>query len=344
MGLVMALAACSTSKPIVSTSLSETAPFELELNSVPFFPQEKYQCGPAALATVLTESGVPVTPRKLVPAVYLPQRRGSLQVELIAASRRYGRIPYVIDPELDSLIRWLQAGRPVVVLQNLALDSYPVWHYAVVIGYSAHDDAFLLRSGKVERLALPASRFLRTWSRGGRWGLVVLKPGEIPAPVDRDTYLRATADFENVAGGKAALPAYHAGVRRWPESLVARFGLANALHAAGDDAAAESAYRMLLAAHSGYLPALNNLAMILADRGCIEAALGTIDQAIQLGGADQTLGTALRETREEIRSAARRPSAVSRCDGEPAGAPRGRAPEESARPPAAPARRQAGET
>jgi hypothetical protein len=29
----------------------------------------------------------------------------------------------------------LEAGRPVLVLQNLALKLWPQWHYAVVVGY-----------------------------------------------------------------------------------------------------------------------------------------------------------------------------------------------------------------
>ena len=62
-------------------------PARVELESTPFFPQSDYQCGPAALATVLAADGVDVTADQLVSEVYLPGRRGSLQVELIAATR-----------------------------------------------------------------------------------------------------------------------------------------------------------------------------------------------------------------------------------------------------------------
>src|SRR5215212_8494513 len=64
----------------------------VELTAVPFFPQEDYQCGPAALATVLKHSGVDVTPDPLVSQVFLPARQGSLQLEMLAAARRYGRV------------------------------------------------------------------------------------------------------------------------------------------------------------------------------------------------------------------------------------------------------------
>src|SRR5262249_33165121 len=51
----------------------EGLPRAHELTEVPFFPQSDYQCGPAALATVMVAAGVKVTPEELVPEVYLPE-------------------------------------------------------------------------------------------------------------------------------------------------------------------------------------------------------------------------------------------------------------------------------
>src|SRR5260370_26774661 len=59
-------------------------PERVELGAVPFFPQEDYQCGPAALATTLVESGVKVTPQDLVAQVYIPERQGKFPGERLA--------------------------------------------------------------------------------------------------------------------------------------------------------------------------------------------------------------------------------------------------------------------
>ncbi len=312
--LALSLVGCATSPPLIPPHLGETTPSQRELSQVPFFAQDRYQCGPASLATVLVHSGVQVTPAELVPLVYIPGRHGSLQVELLGASRRYQRIPYVIEPYLESLISWLQDDRPVLVLQNLGLDAYPVWHYAVVIGYSAAEDTLILRSGTTERLTVGASRFMKTWNRAERWGLVALRPGEVPRLAQRDAYLRAAADFEAVAGAETALASYGAAAKRWPDSVVARFGLAAALHATGRNGAAESAYRELLAAHPENLPALNNLAMVLSERGCHEEALDTIEHAIRLSDGWGPLGQALEQSRREIASTRQRPTASSECN------------------------------
>ena len=51
-----------------------------ELTEVPFFPQEDYQCGPAALATSMANFNVNVTPEQLINQVYLPARFRYCQV------------------------------------------------------------------------------------------------------------------------------------------------------------------------------------------------------------------------------------------------------------------------
>jgi hypothetical protein len=54
-------------------------PAQREIASVPFFPQDEYQCGPAALAMVLAWSGLNVEPAELTEKVYTASLKGSLQ-------------------------------------------------------------------------------------------------------------------------------------------------------------------------------------------------------------------------------------------------------------------------
>ena len=68
-------------------------------------------------------AGVKVTPEELVPQVYLPERKGSLQVEMLAAARRHGMVSYQLAPRFEDVLREIAAGTPVVVLQNLGFFS-----------------------------------------------------------------------------------------------------------------------------------------------------------------------------------------------------------------------------
>ena len=55
----------------------------------------------AAFAYTLAASGVKMTPDELVPQVYLPARKGSLQVEMLAAARRHGLVAYQLAPRFE---------------------------------------------------------------------------------------------------------------------------------------------------------------------------------------------------------------------------------------------------
>src|SRR6185369_16909638 len=137
---VLLLGGCVTRGPLLESSTRV-----VELDDTPFFPQAKHECGPAALATVLAASAVPVTPQELESRVYLPGRRGSLQVEMQAAPRAYGRLSYRVESELAAITAELDAHRPVLVLHNYGLPFWPRWHYAVVVGYDGPRDRIILR-------------------------------------------------------------------------------------------------------------------------------------------------------------------------------------------------------
>lgn len=271
----------------------------IELTGVPFFPQEDRQCGPAALATVLGSAGSSATPGELAPQLYLPGRRGSLQAEMIAAARRYGRIPLVLAPETAAIAAELAAGRPVLVLQNLGVNWLPVWHYAVVIGL-LEDDHVVLRSGKERRLVVDAGRFLATWRRAGNWAVVVLRPGELPARFDPESYFTALAAFETTGQPEIARQGYEAALARWPEQPVALFGLANSLLALGLHQQAVVTYRRLLAIDPGHAAAVNNQAEALSRLGCHQRALELLDRTLGEAGGGGVFRSTLQQTRSEI--------------------------------------------
>lgn len=272
----------------------------VELTGTPFFPQEKYQCGPAALAMVLGASGVAIHPDDLTPAIYLPDRRGSLQVEIVAAARRMERIPLLVSPHLSSLVHEIRSGRPVLVLQNLGLKSFPVYHYAVVIGVQG-PDRLVLRSGTKKRTEMTAARFNRTWQKAGSWGLIVLRPGDIPGHADPDAYVAAVAAFE--AGGHVmpAARAYQAALNAWPDNPDIRFALANNCLRQGNHSGAAALYRDILAADPDHAAAANNLAEAMVLSGDLPGARKVIEAAVKTAEkSGSPLLQIIRETRQEI--------------------------------------------
>ncbi len=273
---------------------------DVELIQTPFYPQVTDQCGPSALAAILNSSGVAVTPEVLKSRIYIPDRQGSLQIELLAATRGYGRMPYLIDTNISALLDEVRAGRPVLVLQNLGSNRAPVWHYAVLVGYLANERRFILRSGDQKRHVTSASRFARTWQRAGYWGVLSLQPGEMPASPDADKYVRSVAAVEAIGDIASAAAGYHAATERWPEHSLAWLGMGNAYYAQGNLDSAESAYKRILSMDSDHLIALNNLSQVQIDRGCFKDASATLDAALSAAKSDTTIYRTIQETRRQI--------------------------------------------
>ena len=292
--LLLLTGGCAT-RPLL---LPPTAP-GAELAQTPFFPQDRYQCGPAALATVLGASGVIVTPQRLEPLVYLPGRKGSLAIEMQAVPRQFGRIAYRIEPELGAITAEVDAVRPVLVLHNYGLPFWPRWHYAVVIGHEPARQRLLLRSGRVAREAWSARQFMRAWDNGDRWAIVMLQPGELPVAPDKSRYLEAAAAFESRATPEQARLTFDAAVRHWPDEPLALIGRGTAHYLAQDYRPAISDYRAALALDGSRAAARNNLAMALLQAGCADEARRELDRLgdAPLAGA---LQEAVADTRRQL--------------------------------------------
>ena len=220
------LVGCAGFKKSELPLLPENIPPGFELERVPFYPQSDYQCGPSTLAMALTYSDLPITPEALQSQVYTPSRKGSLQMAMIGATRRQGRIAYPILG-MNSIWPEIAAGHPVVVLQNLGLSWIPVWHYAVVIGYDFIENTVILRSGTTERKVMSFFTFEKTWARSDYWGLIVLKPTQLPATAREKDYLAAVFGLEKSRRFDAAIEGYQKALTRWPRSLIAFMGLGN---------------------------------------------------------------------------------------------------------------------
>ncbi|GAA0641862.1 PA2778 family cysteine peptidase [Halomonas beimenensis] len=287
------LAGCA-SAPHLAPATRQALPERVQLDDVPFHGQRDYQCGPASLAMALQAAGRDVSVDTLIPQVFLPGREGSVQPEMLATVRRHGLVAYRLPGRFTALLTELAAGHPVVVLQNLALPAWPLWHYAVAIGYDLSGETLTLHTGMTPEREVAFGRFDATWARGDRWAFVALPPGELPA-AGLDGALRAIADFEAVQGSRAALPAWRALTDRQPEWAMALFGLGNARHATGDIAGARVAFRRATEADPELAPAWLNLGQLARQAGDLADARRAFSRAAAIPGPWQDRARDARE-------------------------------------------------
>lgn len=251
--------------------------------AIPFFAQERYQCGPAALASMLTSQGVAVTPEQLVPRVYLPERKGSLKVELVAAARQFGLLVYPLEADLADILAEIKAGHPVLVMQNLGFDWFPQWHFAVVVGYDPAEEELVLHTDTRRANRQSMRVFYRTWHRAGQWSAVILPPSDLPATAQALPYLEAAHDLEVTSQRAAAFAAYQAAAERWPDEPAANLGMGNIAFAKQQWVQAVGYYADTVKKSPGLAPGWNNLAHALVRAGCRNQAGAALACANQVG-------------------------------------------------------------
>ncbi|MFZ6045187.1 PA2778 family cysteine peptidase [Pseudomonas sp. CR3202] len=290
--LAVILSGCAGQQPLLSPQ-SDHLPQRVELIQTPFYPQEIYQCGPAALATVLVQRGVKTTPEALVPKVYLPARQGSLKLELVAAARQHGMLVYPLEPNLDALLAQVAGGNPVLVMQNLGLDWLPRWHFAVVVGFDRARGELVLRSGTTKRWVTDLRSFDRTWQRAERWAVVTVPADHLPAEARLEAWLKAASDLEETAQRPVAERAYRTAAEHWPDEPLPLFALANARYAEGDRDGAERALRESLKRKPDYALGWFNLSEVLNEKGCAAQAGQARACARQLAPNDSRLAVPL---------------------------------------------------
>jgi hypothetical protein len=274
---------CATTTTNKWNQAADNVPAYHQLSTVPFFPQQKYQCGPASLAMALAWSGLPIDADELAPQVYTPSLKGSLQPAMVAAARRHGRVAYPISGA-SALLREIAAGHPVIVLQNLGLSWVPVWHYAVVIGYDLDKAMIILHSGITDKKTTALRTFENTWARSEHWGLLVLPPSRLPATAEENSYVKAIVGLERARQWPAAVEGYKTALHRWPQSLAAHIGLSNSYYAQGDLESARKVLQKTTLHFPGEGVAFNNLAHVLWKQGRKQEAIKAARRAVMLGG------------------------------------------------------------
>jgi tetratricopeptide (TPR) repeat protein len=224
-----------------------------------------------------------------------------LQIEMRAATRRQGMLPVTMSGRVKDLLAEVASGNPVIVLQNLALNWYPLWHYAVVVGYDLDRATIILRSGTKPREVLSLTTFEHTWKRSNYWAIVVVPPNEVPKTATRETFFASALEMEKIRQPHLAETAYDAALRRWPADLAALIGLGNSRYAQANLSGSEMAFRAATQAHPEAIIGWNNLAEVLAAQNRLTEALVAAERGASLQGPNRAAAEATLNTiREKI--------------------------------------------
>ena len=146
------------------------------IEGVPFYRQEESSCGPAALASVAAFWGQLVDLDRIVAAVYLPELKGTLPMDMERYLRDRGFQTVSLAGTPDGLRDRIRSNVPVICLLDLGFGLYRRPHYVTVIGFDDAEKVFIVHDGLSANRVLGYDTFEREWGRGGNWMLVAL-PG-----------------------------------------------------------------------------------------------------------------------------------------------------------------------
>lgn len=230
------------------------------IQDVPFIDQTLGYCGPATLTMAMRRAGQDVTVDEIAAQIYTPGLKGSLQSDLIGASRRQGLMAVPIH-HLSALLDEVAAGHPVIIFENLGLTWAPNWHYALVLGYDLAKQEIIMHSGHEAYFRWDLKKFERSWMLGEYWGLVVLPAGELSVSADELVQVAAAYGLEQAQKYKEAEKSYNRILEKWPNSLVALIGLGNLAFQKRDQKKALEFLQRAVKAHPESVAAKHNLSV-----------------------------------------------------------------------------------
>lgn len=256
-------------------------PEKKEIKNVPFIQQTTGTCGPATLAMALQSNGKMISVQDLESQVFTPGMNGSLKTDLISASRRQGMLAIPMEG-LEALLREVAADHPVIVFENLGLNWWPKWHFALVYGYDLPSREVIMHSGPYEHHHLGIDDFEKSWRLASEWGLVILQPGQLAATASELAHVKAAAGLEQTQQAKAAQISYQKILEKWPQSLGARVGLANLAFENGDCKAAVQYLTETTKDHPSASSVWHNLAIAQGQCQMKQQAKQSAERAISL--------------------------------------------------------------
>jgi len=287
--LVFGLGACASRATQTEKWLSEGHPgikTETIIPGVAFVDQSAGYCGPATLAMAMNHWGMALDVNQLAPEVYHPKMKGSLQLDMVSASRRHKMMAVLIEG-LPALFQELNQGHPVIVFENLSVSWLPRWHYALVFGYDQDHQQVVMHSGHESTKHWDMTRFERSWMLGNYWGLVVLPPGQVAPSAGEIANLTAAAGLEQLGFLKEAQLSYESILNEWPQSLGALIGLGNLSFQNHNFKDSAGYLQRATFFHPQSAIAWHNLAIAQGTGGDLPSARKSAAQAIGLVSVDQ---------------------------------------------------------
>jgi ABC-type bacteriocin/lantibiotic exporter with double-glycine peptidase domain len=145
------------------------------IRGVPFYPQEKYMCGPSALTSILNYYSVGYDIDEVTEAVFEEKIQGTLLMDMLIYAKIKGFTAQVYNSDLLDLKARLRDKRPVILFLNLGSREKPKGHYIVAIGFDDESKTLIAHSGLTRAQIFPYKAIMDDWQKTG-YSVLLIKP------------------------------------------------------------------------------------------------------------------------------------------------------------------------
>ncbi len=172
----MALTACTAARREVHVKV-QPPPGAVIISNVPFYEQEDFQCGPAALATVVNywygkKPGRELLPvERIIADIYSPTARGVLGLDLEIYAGKLGFQVRQYRGSIADIKAQVDRGVPLILLVDFGFLAYQVNHFMVSTGYTP--EGIIFNSGKKENELITDDELTGIWKKTGFWTLSI---------------------------------------------------------------------------------------------------------------------------------------------------------------------------
>lgn len=267
------------------------------LAGVPPVRQDAYQCGPAALESVLRYWGADADADGIAKALSSNGKRGVLNIALAQHVSQRGFWTQMQSSDLDQLKEWLRRGVPPVVMLHVGPLGLPLHHFAVVTGFNENQRLVYLNAGRASTESIGAAQFDARWSRSGRWALVICPPDKVSWPLTARQSAEMALLHEKRGDLDSARQWYEAAAAKEPDNPAVLFNLANVRLRQGKLEEAAALYEKLARNHPDWPGLQNNRAWARLSSGDGRGAVALLRASFRRGLAPDydsldTLGAA----------------------------------------------------
>ena len=152
-------------------------PEEIRLvEGVPGYVQDRYQCGPSALSSVIAYwrgrglSSAYADAETIGRDIYSKSARGVLGMDLLFYAQDLGFEAIQTKGGIGELRGLIDDETPAIILVDYGSGPYQINHFMVAYGYS--EEGFVVHSGTGVR-HITEKELQRIWERAGYWSLVI---------------------------------------------------------------------------------------------------------------------------------------------------------------------------